>query len=305
MEDISGKWFFETVFPELAVMLKVQQVHYSGKTAYQNVEVLESAIFGRSLVLDGKTQSTERDEHIYHEALVHPPMLMHPNPRTVFIGGGGEGGTLREVLAHNSVERVVMVDLDAEVVELCRRYLPQHHQGSFDDSRVVLLHEDARAYLRDTDQQFDVMIMDLVDPLEGGTAYLLYTEEYYRIISDRLAPGGLMATQSGPAGLLSLLECFTTIHNTLSGIFGATVPWQVHVPAFQTLWGFNVASDRQLPDFSKSDELDALIAARINKGLRFYDAETHRAMFSLPRFIREGLEAETRTNRDDAPVFMV
>ena len=305
MEGISGKWFFETVFPELAVMLKVQKVHYSGKTAYQNVEVLESAIFGRSLVLDGKTQSTERDEHIYHEALVHPPMLMHPNPRTVFIGGGGEGGTLREVLAHNSVERVVMVDLDAEVVELCRRYLPQHHQGSFDDPRVVLLHEDARAYLRDTDQQFDVMIMDLVDPLEGGTAYLLYTEEYYRLISDRLAPGGLMATQSGPAGLLSLLECFTTIHNTLSGIFGATVPWQVHVPAFQTLWGFNVASNGQLPDFCKSDKLDALIAARINKGLRFYDAETHQAMFSLPRFIREGLEAETRTNRDDAPVFMV
>lgn len=305
MEDISGKWFFETVFPELAVMLKVEQVHYSGKTAYQSVEVLESAIYGRSLVLDGKTQSTERDEHIYHEALVHPAMLMHPSPRTVFIGGGGEGGTLREVLAHNSVERVVMVDLDAEVVELCRRYLPQHHQGSFDDPRVELLHQDARAYLRDTDQQFDVMIMDLVDPLEGGTAYLLYTEEYYRIVSDRLTPEGLVATQSGPAGLLSLHECFTTIHNTLAGIFKSAVPWQVHVPAFQTLWGFNVASNASLPDFSRSDELEDLIAARISKTLKFYDAETHRAMFSLPRFIREGLAAETRTNRDDAPVFMV
>ncbi len=119
MDEISGKWYVETIFPDLAVMLRVQEVLYSGKTEYQNVEVLESAVFGRSLVLDGKTQSTERDEHIYHEALVHPSMLMHPQPRTVFIGGGGEGGTLREVLSHHTVERVVMVDLDREVVDLC------------------------------------------------------------------------------------------------------------------------------------------------------------------------------------------
>ncbi len=202
MDDISGKWYLETVFPDLAVMLRVQKVLYSGKTDYQNVEVLESDLYGRSLVLDGKTQSTERDEHIYHEALVHPAMLMHPQPRTVFIGGGGEGGTLREVLSHKSVERVVMLDLDREVVDLCRRYLQQHHQGSFDDPRVELLHQDARAYLENCDQQFDVMIMDLVDPLEGGTAYLLYTAEYYSIAKSKMNPGGILVTQSGPAGLL-------------------------------------------------------------------------------------------------------
>ena len=154
--------------PDLAMMLQVRQVLYSGETAYQRVEILESELFGRSLVLDGKTQSTERDEHLYHEALVHPAMLLHLGPRTVFIGGGGEGGTLREVLAHRSVERVVMLDLDREVVDLCRRYLPQHHQGSFNDPRVELCHQDAREYLANSDERFDVMIMDLVDPLEGG-----------------------------------------------------------------------------------------------------------------------------------------
>ena len=102
---LSGKWYLETVFPDLAVMLQVWEVLHSGHTAYQQVEVLESEIFGRSLVLDGKTQSTERDEFVYHEALVHPAMSWHPGPRTVFIGGGGEGGTLRETLAHRSVER--------------------------------------------------------------------------------------------------------------------------------------------------------------------------------------------------------
>jgi spermidine synthase len=303
--DISGKWYLETIFPDLAVMLRVRKVLYSGKTQFQNVEVLESKVYGRSLVLDGKTQSTERDEHIYHEALVHPAMLMHPGPRTVFIGGGGEGGTLREVLAHWSVEKVVMLDLDREVVELCRRYLPQHHQGSFDDPRVELHHSDARAYLQDCDQRFDVMIMDLVDPMEGGPAYLLYTEEYYRIVKSRMNPGGVLVTQSGPAGLLTFQECFTPIYNTLGNIFAYAKPYQVHVPAFQTLWGFSLASDSKLPGFSDPERVDRLIAERINKPLQFYDGETHLSMSYLPKFIRQGIQQENRINRDENPVFMV
>ena len=103
MEEITGKWVIETVMPDLAVMLKVDDVLFSGHTGYQRVEVVHSEVYGRSLLLDGKTQSTERDEHIYHESLVHPAMLMHPDPRAVFIGGGGEGGTLRETLAHRTV----------------------------------------------------------------------------------------------------------------------------------------------------------------------------------------------------------
>ena len=302
-DDISGKWLLETVYPDLAVMLRVQQVLFSGRTAYQHVEVLESGSFGRSLVLDGKTQSTERDEHIYHQALVQPAMLMHPNPVSVFIGGGGEGGTLREALSHKSVERAVMIDLDQEVVELCRRYLPQHHQGSFDDPRVTLLHQDARGYLERTDEQFDVMIMDLVDPMEGGTAYLLYTQEYYNIVKSRLKPGGILVTQSGPAGLISHQECFTTIYRTLSSIFADTGLYQVHIPAFQTLWGFSLASDSRLPKLS-ADQVNRLVSERLGLKLDFYDGESHLSMFNLPKFIRRSVAEETRINRDDSPVFM-
>ena len=302
--DISGKWYLETVFPDLAIMLQVREVLYSGQTAYQKVEVLDSNVFGRSLVLDGKTQSTERDEHIYHEALVHPAMLLHPDPRAVFIGGGGEGATLREVLAHKSVESVVMLDLDQEVVDICRRFLPQHHQGSFGDPRVTLLHQDAREYLSSISQTFDVMVMDLVDPLEAGTAYLLYTEEFYQIARSRLNPGGILVTQSGPSGLLSYQECFTTIFNTLSRIFSYTIPAQMHVPAFQTMWGLTLASDS--PFHTVSDEqLDRLVENRVAKSLKFYDAETHRGMFSLPKFLRVGFQQEQRINRDSSPVFMI
>ena len=301
---ISGNWYLETIFPDLAVMLQVRQVLYAGETAYQRVEVLDSRVFGRSLVLDGKTQSTELDEHIYHESLVHPAMLMHPGPRSVFIGGGGEGATLREVLAHKSVENVSMLDLDQEVVDLCRRFLPQHSQGSFDDPRVKLVHADARGYLEATEEKFDVMIMDLVDPMEAGTAYLLYTEEYYRIAKDRLNPGGILVTQSGPAGLPSYRECFTTIYKTLGTIFEHTAPTQVHVPAFQTLWGFTLASDSELPSLP-DQEVNRLVGERITKRLKFYDGETSRGMFAIPRFLREGFDDEQRINRDAAPVFML
>ena len=198
--ELTGNWFAESVTPDLAVIARLRAVIFSGSTAYQKVEVLDSYEFGRSLVLDGKTQSTELDEFIYHESLVHPAMLCHPGPKSVFIGGGGEGGTLREALAHRSVESVTMIDLDSEVVELCRQHLPDHHKGSFDDPRLTLLHEDARGYLQSEGNGFDVMLMDLVDPLEGGPAYLLYTEEFYQIAKSRLNPGGVLVTQSGARG---------------------------------------------------------------------------------------------------------
>ena len=304
MMDISGNWFIEAVSPELSVMLKVRQIYYSGQTAYQKVEVLDSELFGRSLILDGKTQSTERDEHIYHETLVHPAMLCNPEPKQAFIGGGGEGGTLREVLGHKSVKRVTMVDLDPEVVALCREYLPNHHKGSFDDPRTSLIHQDARSYLQNTSDYYDVIILDLVDPLEGGTAALLYTQEFYAIAKARLNPGGVLVTQSGPAGLLNYTECFTTIFNTLGTVFDHTTATQVHIPAFQTLWGFTIASDTPFPEASE-DEVDAQIASRLASTLKYYDGVSHRNMLALPKFQREGLESEDRINKDSDPVFML
>ena len=178
--SVEGKWFFELITSDLVMMYRVKNYLYSGRTPFQSVEILETDSLGRSLVLDGKTQSTTFDEHIYHEALVHPAMLLHPNPRSVFIGGGGEGATLRETLVHPTVERVTMVDLDKQVVELARLHLPTHSRGAFDDPKTRLLHEDARGYLEHTEDSYDVMILDLVDPLEEGAAYTLYTREFYQ-----------------------------------------------------------------------------------------------------------------------------
>ncbi len=303
--DASGKWHFEVVSLDLSMIYRIKDVLYTGQTAYQKVDILQSEEFGRCLVLDGKTQSTEFDEHVYHECLVHPALLSHPDPKSVFIGGGGEGTTLREVLAHRSVKKVTMIDLDKEVVDLCRRFLPQHHQGSFDDSRVELLYQDARGYLAETDESYDVIVLDLVDPMEGGPAYLLYTREFYRLAAQRLNPGGILVTQSGPAGLINYTECFTPIAQTLSGLFPEIRPYTVYVPSFITPWGFTMAVSDPSTSLPGSDDFMQEAQSRIAGELRYLDGVTCHGLFALPRYIREGIASETRTVTDDDPVFMV
>ena len=303
--DASGKWHFEVVSLDLSMLYRIRDVLYTGQTAYQKVDILQSEEFGRCLVLDGKTQSTEFDEHIYHECLVHPALLSHPDPKSVFIGGGGEGTTLREVLAHRSVEKVTMLDLDKEVVDLCRRFLPQHHQGSFDDSRVELLHQDARGYLAETSDTFDVIVLDLVDPMEGGPAYLLYTREFYRLAAQRLNPGGILVTQSGPAGLINYTECFTPIAHTLTDLFPQVRPYTVYVPSFITPWGFVMAVTDPATALPTVDTFHEVSRSRLSTELRYLDGITCHGLFTLPRYLREGIAFETRTVSDNSPVFMV
>lgn len=302
-QNPSGQWFSEVITPDMSTLTRIKEFHYSGRTKFQNVEIIETATSGRALILDGKTQSSEADEHIYHEALVHPAMLMHPNPLKVFIGGGGEGATLREVLSHKSVERVVMVDLDEEIVKISRQFLPNHSKGAFEDPRIELVHTDARAYLEHTEEIFDVIILDLVDPLEAGVAYKLYTQEFYGIVKAKLGSSGVMVTQSGPAGLMNYHECFTPIIKTLQNIFIEVLPYNIFVPCFMSMWGFTIATNK--PSFVTPNQRDSLIAQRLSKDLRFYDQISHQHMFSLPSYVRYGIDNETQIITDENPVFMV
>lgn len=299
-----GNWHYELITPDLLQAENIDRVLYEGQTAYQHVRIHDAACFGRTLVLDDKTQSTEVDEFVYHEALVQPCMIAHPGPRVVFVAGGGEGATIREVLRHRSVEKVVMVDIDREVVEVCKKYLPNHHQGSFDDPRLELIHDDALKYLEETPQRFDVAIIDVPDPLEAGPAYLLFTQEFYRLLQSRLTERGLMVAQSGPTGPAFTEQCFSAVANTVGSVFPAAYLCEAFVPAFGATWGFVVGSLGPNPSAMPRDDVDRRIADRINGELRYYDGITQQGMFSVPKYLRRAVAAEDRIITRANPLFV-
>jgi spermidine synthase len=289
--------FSDYISPDLTVLHSIKERIYSGQTKFQSVEIINTGSFGVCLVLDGKIQSSEADEFVYHEALVHPVMLAHRRPERVLIAGGGEGATLREVLAHKTVKKAVMVDIDEEVVSLCRRFLPSWHQKAFDDPRAELHFADARKYLEESNDKFDVIIIDLVDPLEQGPACLLYTREFYQIVKQRLGRSGIMSVQAEPSEWGNL-DNFAAIVNTLRHVFRITRPYQVHMPSFFGLWGFVTASRSLDPTELTPEEIDARISTRIAKKLKSYDGFTHQAMFTIPKHIRRKLATSRRIITD-------
>jgi len=303
MDTDPDKWFYDRVSRDLIQLHSIEEVLYTGQTKFQSAEVIRSGAFGKCLVLDGKIQSSEVDEFIYHEALVQPSMITHPCPETVFIAGGGEGATLREVLSHNTVKRAVMVDIDEEVIAICKKYLPNYSQGSFEDKRTELHHVDARDYLAKCGEAFDIIIIDLPDPIEEGPAYLLYTQEFYQLVRDRLTANGIICVQAGSAAWTELLN-FTAVNNTLKSVFPIVCPYQVDVPCFGGPWGFCLASLNLSPVLLSATEIDNRISARQLKGLKFYDGLTHQGMFSLPKHLRDELSRQTRLITDNQPLYL-
>ena len=299
-----GHWAYEPIAPDLVQAERIKEVLFKGRTAYQEVSINDGACFGRTLVLDGRTQSTEVDEFVYHEALVQPCMIAHPNPREVFVAGGGEGATVREVLSHGSVTKAVMVDIDREVVELCRRYLPQHHRGAFDDPRLELHYSDAIRYLEETHDRFDLAIIDVPDPLEEGPAYRLYTQEFYFLLRDRLKPRGLMVTQAGPTGLAFYQQCFSAVAKTIGSVFPNVYACEAFVPSFGSTWGFVIGSLGPDPTSLSPQDVDRRIAERESDQLRFYDGVTHLGMFSVPKYLRTAMAAEGRLITEASPLFV-
>ena len=301
MDIDPDKWLQDNINEDFIQLHSIEEVLYTGQTKFQSIEIIRSSSLGKCLVLDDKIQSTEVDEFIYHEALVQPPMITHPCPETVFIAGGGEGATLREVLFHKTVKRAVMVDIDEEVIALCKKYLPNHNQGAFEDKRTELHHVDARDYLTGCDGKFDVIIIDLPDPIEEGPAYLLYTEEFYQLVQNRLTSNGIICVQAGSAALTELLN-LTAVNNTLKSVFPIVCPYKIDIPCFGGPWGFCSASPTVNPAQFSPAEVDGRILDRSLTSLKFYDGLTHQGMFSLPKYLREALSKQKRLITDKEPL---
>lgn len=241
---------------------RLSGVAHHGKTAFQNVMIADSYSFGRILVLDGAIQSAADDEKLYHELLVQPAMLRHPDPRDVLIIGGGEGATLRETLVHRSVNSATMVDLDGEVVELCREHLPGWHKGAFADPRLRLVHDDGRRFVAGSDDRYDVVIIDVVDMLDNGPAQALYTRQFYELLRQRLRPQGIVVVQGLEFSFLDDKE-HVALARTLRTVFAEVHSYQAHVPSFLSSWGFLLASDWVAPSEWTAGEVDRAVAAKL------------------------------------------
>jgi spermidine synthase len=297
------KWFFETTTAVEGHAHALVRTLFALRTEFQQMEILETASYGKCLVLDGRIQSSVADDFIYHETLVHPAMILHPRPETALVVGGGEGATLREILRYPTVRRAVMVDIDRAVVEACRAHLPEMHRGAFDDPRVEVRHEDARGWLERTPERFDVAIVDLTEPLEAGPACLLFTREFYQLLHDRLTDHGTLALQAGMTKL-GELEFYAAMARTVSAVFAFTAPYQSFIPCFGTPWGFVVAGKRDDPRALTPATVDARVAERVQGRLRFYDGLAQQHMLSLPVFLRDVVAGCQRVITDREPLIV-
>jgi len=298
-----NKWLIDYQTPTSYHAYCIRNVIYSGVTKYQQIDVVELFDFGKALILDGKIQSTLYDEYIYHECLVHPAMITHPRPRRVCIVGGGEGATAREVLRHGCVEEVVMIDIDEGVIEVAKKYLPEWHQGAFDDPRLKLVIADGRKYLEETNEKFDVVIMDVTDPLEGGPAALLYTKQFYEIVKSRLTEDGILVTQATSTHFSRYT--FVTIYRTIAAVFPIVKAYSVFIWSFDAPWGFVIGSLKYDPLKLTVDDIERRLKERGVQGLRFYNPRMHFKLFELPTDVEEALEKlEVQVATDERPVFL-
>jgi spermidine synthase len=258
------------------IFFTVKDVLYEGRSEFQRIEIIRNRDYGRVLLLDGLLQTTERDEFYYHEMLVHPALACHPRPSKVLIIGGGDGGALREVLRH-PVVKVWLVEIDGRVIEACRRHFPWL-KAALKDPRAELAVADGNVFIEEVREKFDVILVDSSDPV--GPSTVLHEEAFYRKLKSRLNPGGVIAAQAGSLMLHQDSHAMKSVF--LKKLFRHSGLYLGPVPTYPVgMWCYNFLSDGVDPLAPRR--------MRIPKGLKYYNAEVHRAAFALPNFLKDRL----------------
>lgn len=297
-------WIHDYLSPVDIYAHALSEVLEYRETAFQKAIIGETEFYGKLLVLDGKVQSSEVDEFLYHEPMVQPAMLQAAAvapPKNVLVLGGGEGACLREALRWTSVERIVMVDVDGEVVDMCKRHLPTYHEGAFDDPRVELVITDAWDYVRDTTEKFDAVFSDMADPMEGGPARKLYTREYFQMIRSCMSEHGAFCMQAGPLAP-PFLAYHARVHRTLAEAFPTVASLNSWICSFGLPWGFLLACNTPLS--MAPVDVDSRIARHTTGGLRFLDGNSTWASLQMPPFVKDAIRnAGPAYTMDSLPSF--
>lgn len=289
-------WFAEDGAANVVISFRTLHRVYAGRSRYARIDVVDTLEYGRMLFLDGIAQSAALDEFIYHESLVHPAMLAHHNPRSVCIIGGAEGATIREVAKYGDVRRIVMVDIDGELIEVCRRHLPEWSAGAYEDSRLELLIGDGRRHLEETGETFDVILADLGDPTEGSPAVSLFTREFYDLVFRRLTPHGLACFQGEDLQPNRLAFHARTV-NTILSVFPHVVPYPYLLPSFHGLCSHILASKDVDP---RALDLGERLASQPFR-LRYLSPPFLRGLFRLPAYVEESYHQYREIMTDARP----
>lgn len=284
--------FEETLYDSYWQGFEVGEVYFEHGTGHQQLKIFHNPRFGRMMVLDGVVQTTEADEFIYHEMLTHVPLLAHGSAKRILIIGGGDGGMLREVCRHQTVEQITQVEIDRAVVDMSIEHLPNHSAGAFDDPRFELVVDDGMNFVSSSDQQFDVIISDSTDPIGPGES--LFTKDFYQACKARLAPGGVLVTQNG-VSFMQLDEVQDTARR-LHSLFSDSTFYSAAVPTYVGgIMTFAWATDNE--DLRAVD-LSTLKARfeSANIETRYYNPEIHQAAFALPQYVRDAINEVLERN---------
>ena len=277
---LHAKWAEETLYPFWQQRLHIDKKIIEEKTDEQHLLLFENNFFGPVLVLDGVVQTTQADEFVDHEMLTHVPLLAHENPRKVLIIGGGDGGILREVLRHQTVEKVVLVEIDEAVVKRSKKYLPTLSNGAFEDPRLELRIEDGVVYVEKTPEKFDVIICDSTDPMGPGA--VLFTERFYGLCKKALNEKGIFVNQNG-VPFLQKDELILTLKNRSPHFkdvryYVAAIP--TYIGGFMALGWASDFDYHHLSEETLKERLNRVIGP-----MKYYNPAIHKAAFCLPQFM--------------------
>ena len=277
-------WYTEQHTPNVRFSIRVDRQLYSAQSEFQRIDVFESPEFGRFLTLDGYMMLTEKDEFIYHEMIAHVPMCVHPEAANILVIGGGDGGTVRELLRYSSIQHIDLVEIDKMVVDVCREYLP-FTAAWLNDARVSLHYEDGLRFVRKPISIYDLIIVDSTDPFGPGEG--LFTKEFYGNCYKALKDDGIMINQHESPFYEQDAYAMQRMHKRIVHSFPYSRVYQEHIPTYPSgHWLFGFSSKNRRPvegvDFARWKALGIRT--------RYYNTQLHAAAFALPNYVEEILE---------------
>ncbi len=279
-------WYTEKHTEHAGITLRVSRTLFSGKSPYQKLEIVETEEFGRMMLLDGLVMVTERDEFVYHDMITHPALFTHPNPRRVLVIGGGDGGTIREIVKHPQVEQAVLCEIDGLVIEKSIELLPSLACELQGNPKVKLHVDDGIAYIKKHTDSFDVILVDSTDPI--GPAVGLFEEEFYRTVFAALKSDGIMVAQSESPFFHADIQ--KKMFSNLRAVFSIVEMYQASIPTYPSgAWSFAFCSKKYHP----VEDFDRSRAAERPFETRYYNEDLHLGAFMLPTYVRQNLAIES------------